>query len=79
MSGRETRSTARHAGAHAVVHDGEAQVAVVGPSPGPAFARGLWRIAAADVSSGNSVELLHDGPRTYDVMIAAIAAAIMTS
>jgi cardiolipin synthase len=43
--------------------------------PGPAFARGLWRIAAADVSSGNSCELLHDGPRTYDVMIAAIAAA----
>ena len=43
--------------------------------PGPAFARGLWRIAAADVSSGNTAELLHDGPRTYDVMIAAIAAA----
>ena len=48
---------------------------VAGPSSGPAFARGLWRIAAADVSSGNGVELLHDGPRTYDVMIAAIAAA----
>jgi cardiolipin synthase len=45
------------------------------PSSGPAFARGLWRIAAADVSSGNSVELLHDGPATYEVMIAAIAAA----
>ena len=27
---------------------------------GPAFARGLWRIAAADVSSGNDVTLLHD-------------------
>jgi cardiolipin synthase len=57
------------------VHDSASHVAVAGPSPGPAFARGLWRIAAADVSSGNSVELLHDGPRTYDVVIAAIAAA----
>ncbi|MDB4881890.1 MAG: hypothetical protein JWL95_656 [Gemmatimonadetes bacterium] len=45
------------------------------PAAGPAFARGLWRIAAADVSSGNKVELLHDGPRTFDVMIAAIDAA----
>src|SRR5690349_21940340 len=35
---------------------------------GPAFARGLWRIAAADVSSGNQVELLHDGPATFDAM-----------
>ena len=34
----------------------------------PAFARGLWRIAAADVSSGNRVELLHDGPATFDAM-----------
>ncbi|MEO6525225.1 MAG: phospholipase D-like domain-containing protein [Gemmatimonadaceae bacterium] len=45
------------------------------PAAGPAFARGLWRIAAADVSSGNRVELLHDGPRTFDVMIAAIDSA----
>jgi cardiolipin synthase A/B len=42
---------------------------------GPAFARGLWRIAAADVSSGNKVMLLHDGPATFDVMCDAIAAA----
>ncbi len=35
---------------------------------GPSFARGLWRIAAADVSSGNQVRLLHDGPITYDCM-----------
>lgn len=33
---------------------------------GPSFARGLWRIAAADVSSGNRVRLLHDGPTTFD-------------
>ena len=42
---------------------------------GPAFARGLWRIAAADVSSGNKVTLLHDGPATFDVMCDAIDGA----
>jgi cardiolipin synthase len=36
---------------------------------GPSFARGLWRIAAADVSSGNRVRLLHDGPETFDEML----------
>ncbi len=45
---------------------------------GPAFARGLWRIAAADVSSGNEVELLHDGLATFDAMCAAIAKAERT-
>ncbi len=42
------------------------------PSPGPSFARGLWRIAAADASSGNRVRLLRDGPATFDAMIALI-------
>jgi len=42
---------------------------------GPAFARGLWRIAAADVSSGNRVALLQDGPATFDAMCDAIDAA----
>ena len=42
------------------------------PRPGPSFARGLWRIAAADVSSGNRVRLLRDGPATFDAMIALI-------
>jgi len=37
--------------------------------PGPSFARGLWRIAAADVSSGNRVTLLRDGPATFDAML----------
>jgi len=37
--------------------------------PGPSFARGLWRIAAADVSSGNAVELLRDGPATFGAMV----------
>jgi cardiolipin synthase len=86
VSRRESKSTPRHAGAHAVLRDGDspsdlvvnvddASVVALGPSSGPAFARGLWRIAAADVSSGNAVELLHDGPRTYEVMLALIAAA----
>lgn len=44
-------------------------------SSGPSFARGLWRIAAADVSSGNRVSLLHDGPATFDAICAAIDAA----
>jgi cardiolipin synthase len=35
---------------------------------GPAFARGLWRIAQADVSSGNKVQLLFNGPDTFDEM-----------
>ncbi|HWH51339.1 MAG TPA: phospholipase D-like domain-containing protein, partial [Gemmatimonadaceae bacterium] len=38
-------------------------------APGPSFARGLWRIAAADVSSGNRVRLLRDGPATFDAML----------
>jgi cardiolipin synthase A/B len=48
------------------------------PGSGPAFARGLWRIAAADVSSGNRVALLHDGPITFDAMCEAIAEATET-
>jgi cardiolipin synthase len=43
--------------------------------PGPSFARGLWRIAAADVSSGNTVRLLRDGPATFDAMLALIDGA----
>ena len=48
------------------------------PGTGPAFARGLWRIAAADVSSGNAVALLHDGSATFDAMVAAIDGAQST-
>jgi cardiolipin synthase len=44
-------------------------------SPGPSFARGLWRIAAADVSSGNRVRLLRDGPATFDTMLELIGNA----
>lgn len=39
---------------------------------GPSFARGLWRIASADVTSGNRVRLLHDGPQTFDEMLELI-------
>lgn len=44
-------------------------------TPGPSFARGLWRIAAADVSSGNDVKLLHDGPETFAQMVSLIDSA----
>jgi cardiolipin synthase len=42
---------------------------------GPSFALGLWRLAAADVSSGNRVALLRDGPATFDAMVGLIDAA----
>ncbi len=42
---------------------------------GPSFVRGLWRIAAADASSGNSAELIRDGQRTFDAMIEMIESA----
>ena len=45
---------------------------------GPSFSRGLWRIAAADVSSGNKVRLLHDGPATFAAMLDAIDRAEAT-
>jgi cardiolipin synthase len=43
--------------------------------PGPSFARGLWRIAAADVSSGNRVQLLRDGAATFSAMLELIDGA----
>jgi cardiolipin synthase len=42
---------------------------------GPSFARGLWRVAAADVSCGNRVRLIQDGPQAFDEMIALIDGA----
>ena len=41
----------------------------------PSFARGLWRIAAADVSAGNRVQLLRDGPMAFGAMLDAIGQA----
>src|SRR5213076_1321728 len=43
--------------------------------PGPSFARGLWRIAAADVSSNNRVRILRDGPATFESMLELIEGA----
>lgn len=49
---------------------------VRGPvAAGPSFARGLWRIASADVTSGNIVRLLRDGPATYEAMLELIGVA----
>ena len=53
---------------------------VTAPAPfsstiGPRFARGLWRIAAADASSGNEVELMRDGTRIFNAMIDVIEQA----
>jgi cardiolipin synthase len=45
---------------------------------GPRFARGLWRIAAADASSGNEVELMRDGTRIFGAMIDVIERARQT-
>jgi cardiolipin synthase A/B len=42
---------------------------------GPSFVRGLWRVAAAQVSSGNRVRLLRDGPPTFEAMLDMIANA----
>ncbi|MCC7194397.1 MAG: phosphatidylserine/phosphatidylglycerophosphate/cardiolipin synthase family protein [Gemmatimonadaceae bacterium] len=39
------------------------------------YARALWRIASADVSSGNTIEMYSDGDETFDAMIALIDAA----
>ena len=47
-------------------------------TPGPSFARGLWRIAAADVSSDNHVTLLRDGPATFEAMLSLITSAQST-
>ena len=52
----------------------ETQTAVTQPGS-PSFARGLWRIAAADASSGNRVTLLRDGPATFAAMLSLIDGA----
>ena len=43
--------------------------------PRPSFSRALWRIAAAEVSAGNKVQLLRDGPQTFEAMLQLIDAA----
>jgi len=43
--------------------------------PRPSFSRALWRIAAANVSCGNRLRLLRDGPATFEAMLDLIANA----
>jgi cardiolipin synthase len=49
--------------------------ALAGSAGTPSFARGLWRIAAGDASSGNRVALLRNGPATFDAMLELIDSA----
>src|SRR5487761_2570030 len=59
----------------AVTASGQEEPHATGPVGVPLFSRGLWRVASANVSSGNRVHLLHDGPETFDAMIALIESA----
>ncbi|MBK5187754.1 MAG: phosphatidylserine/phosphatidylglycerophosphate/cardiolipin synthase family protein [Gemmatimonadaceae bacterium] len=52
-----------------------ATLAPVSSTIGPQFARGLWRIAAADASSGNAVELMRDGTQIFAAMLEMIEQA----
>lgn len=45
------------------------------PTADSSFAPALWRIADADVSSGNQVRLLRDGPQIFETMLAMIEGA----
>ena len=42
---------------------------------GVSFARGLWRVASADVSAGNRCQLLRDGAAAFDAMLAVMDGA----
>lgn len=53
-------------------------LAPVPPASSRAYARALWRIASADVSPGNRVELYSDGDQTFDAMIALVEGAAGT-
>jgi cardiolipin synthase len=52
-----------------------ARPATLALGEGPSFARALWRLASADVSTGNVVHLLTDGNATFDAMLALIDSA----
>jgi cardiolipin synthase len=63
--------------AHSVVASSTRLVTPVQPGgalegPRPSFSRAVWRIAAAEVSAGNTVQLLRDGPRTFELMLKLI-------
>lgn len=46
--------------------------------PRPSFSRALWRIAAADVSPGNRLLMLMDGPSAFQAMLELIDGACET-
>lgn len=71
MSGKRGKSERRSAPPHPVPPIPPALPAGGGPS----FARALWRIASADVTSGNAVTLFEDGDATFDDMISSIDGA----
>jgi cardiolipin synthase len=51
------------------------RVGALESGPRPSFSRALWRIAAANVSCGNRLALLRDGPATFQTMLELIARA----
>jgi len=67
----ETRSIVARLASAAVPPEIATHATVTQPGS-PSFARGLWRIAAADASSGNRVTLLRDGPATFAAMLSLI-------
>ena len=73
---RRTTSIVERLAAAAAPHE-LGQRALEAPGT-PSFARGLWRIAAADASSGNRVALLRNGPATFSAMLELIEAAEKT-
>jgi len=72
---RRTSSIIERLAAAATPSDFDRRAEFVGT---PSFARGLWRIAAADASSGNRVALLRNGPATFSAMLELIETAEQT-
>src|SRR5215831_1361333 len=72
---RRTSSIIERLAAAATPADFEGRAEFVGT---PSFARGLWRIAAADASSGNRIALLRNGPATFSAMLELIGTAEKT-
>lgn len=78
MSGRTTSDTRSTPAKHVTSLKPLEPLAPVPPARARSYARALWRIASADVSPGNDVELYSDGDRTFDAMIGLIERATST-
>ena len=74
MDRRPAQSIIEQLASAAVPREAE-QRALAETTGTPSFARGLWRIAAADASSGNRVALLRNGPATFSAMLQLIETA----